>query len=72
MMQLGAMRDFSYKECSRILRANGFECDHTRGSHAIWKNARGKHISIKVTEVNCCIWRRLVKENNLDINIKKK
>ena len=69
---MGAMREVTYKECQLILKYNGFYFDHQSGSHAIYKNERGKHISIKVTSVNACIWRRLVKENNLDERYNKK
>lgn len=68
---MAAMREVTYKECSRILEYNGFNFHHQSGSHAIWRNERGKHISIKVSVVNACVWRRLVKENNLDECINK-
>jgi predicted RNA binding protein YcfA (HicA-like mRNA interferase family) len=67
-----AMREVTYKECQLILNYNGFHYDHQSGSHVIYKNDRGKHISIKVNSVNACVWRRLVKENNLDERFNKK
>lgn len=69
---MGVMREVTYKECQLILKYNGFHFDHQSGSHAIYKNERGKHISIKVDSVNACVWRRLVKENNLDERYNKK
>ena len=69
---MAAMREVTYKECQLILNYNGFFLDHQSGSHAIYKNERGKHISIKVGSVNACVWRRLVKENNLDERYNKK
>lgn len=69
---MAAMRVVTYKECQIILKYNGFNFDHQSGSHAIYKNERGKHISIKADCVNPCVWRRLVKENNLDERYNKK
>lgn len=62
---MAAMRVVTYKECQKVLKYNGFHIDHYSGSHAIYKNDRGKHISIKVGSVNPCVWRRLVRENSL-------
>lgn len=69
---MAAMREVTYKECQLILKHNGFFLDHHSGSHAIYKNERGKHISIKVGKVNACVWRRLVKENSLDEKYNKR
>lgn len=69
---MASLRQITYRECASILRFNGFEFKHQKGSHAIWKNTNGRHISISVTHVNACVWQRLVKENNLDERIKKK
>ena len=67
-----AMREVTYRECELILNYNGFFIDHQSGSHVIFKNERGKHISIRINSVNACLWRRLVKENSLDERYNKK
>ena len=50
---------------------NGFYYSRHSGGHAIYINAVGRHISIPST-LECVIARRLIKENNLDTNIKRK
>lgn len=51
--------------------ANGFELRKSNRGHAIYVNDKGRHISIPYN-LECVIARRLIKENNLDINLKKK
>ena len=65
------MRQYTQKEFIRIVEKNGFHYDRHSGSHAIYVNDKGKHISIP-KNLECVIARRLIKENNLDINLKKK
>ena len=64
------MRQYTQKEFIRIVEKNGFYYDRHNGSHAIYVNDEGRHISIP-HNLECVIARRLIKENNLDINLKK-
>lgn len=63
------MRQYASREFFRILIANGFTFNRHSGSHAIFIKG-GKHISIPET-LSSVIARRLIKENNLEVNIKK-
>ena len=65
------MRQYTQKEFIRIVEKNGFHYDRHNGSHAIYVNDGGRHISIP-HNLECVIARRLIKENNLGINLKKK
>lgn len=64
------MRQYTHREFVKICVANGFHYDRTSGDHAIYVNDKGRHISIPMKLVNV-IARRLIKENNLETNIKK-
>ena len=65
------MRQYTQKEFIRIVEKNGFHYDRHNGSHDIYVNDGGRHISIP-HNLECVIARRPIKENNLDINLKKK
>ena len=65
------MRQYTRKEFIKICIANGFYYSRCNGSHAIYINDRGRHISIP-HNLECVIARRLIRENNLDINLKRK
>lgn len=58
-----------FKNTSRILRKNGWMHESTNGSHAKFKKD-GKTIVVVVNSngTNPIVWRRIVKENNLDIH----
>ena len=58
------MKQYSRREFIRLVRQNGFEYVRSRGSHDIYYNKQGRHISIPQTLVDV-IARRLVRENNL-------
>lgn len=63
------MRQYTSREFFRILIANGFTFERHNGDHAIfYKN--GRHISVPET-LSSVIARRLIKENNLETDIKK-
>ena len=59
------MKVLKPRDCERILNYNGFYPDRQNGSHVIFKDDLGRYITIHRGKVNPCIWRRLVKENNL-------
>ena len=65
------MKQYTRKEFITILKKNGFYYDRQKGSHSIYINNKGKHISVP-HNLECVIARRLIKENNLDINLRKK
>ena len=59
---------FSDKEIKRILKNNGFVYHHQKGSHEIYKNCKGEHISIRFCKCNSMIMLRLIKQYNLVVN----
>lgn len=64
------MRQWTHREFVRVLRHNGFSYDRHNGDHSIYVR-KGRHISVPET-LNSVIARRLIKENNLDTDIKRK
>lgn len=65
------MRQYTQREFIKIVECNGFHYSRYKGSHAIYVNDEGRHISIPNNLKNV-ISRRLIKENNLDVNLKNK
>lgn len=65
------MKQCTSREFIKIVERNGFYYDRYSGSHAIYVNSEGRHISIPYN-LKYVIARRLIKENNLNVNIKKK
>ena len=65
------MKQYTQTEFIRIVERNGFLYKRHSGDHAIYINSKGRHISIPY-KLESVIARRLIKENNLDINIKRK
>ena len=65
------MKQYTSKEFIRIVKKNGFVLNRYNGDHAIFVNDKGRHISIP-KKLECVIARRLIKENNLNIDIKNK
>ena len=64
------MKQYTRKEFITILKKNGFYYARYKGSHSIFINDKGRHISVPYN-LECVIARRLIKENNLVLNIKK-
>ena len=64
------MKQFTHREFVRVVVANSFYYDRHNGDHAKKKKKKGRHISIPL-KLKSVIARRLIKENNLEINIKK-
>ena len=66
-------RQWTHDEFCKLVERNGFKYSRNNGSHAIYVNDKGRHISIPYNLV-WVIARRLIKENNLDTSkkIKKK
>ena len=65
-MSRRGLKQWTHKEFCKVLRDNGFHLKKFNGSHAIYLNDRGKHISVPF-HLNPCIALRLIKENNLKI-----
>lgn len=62
---MGRFKRYNKRDMEQILKDNGWELDHQSGSHKIYKNDKGEHISIGCCSYNSMIFRRLAKENNL-------
>ena len=65
------MRQYTSREFIRIVEFNGFYYSRHNGDHAIYVNDKGRHISIP-KNLECVIALRLIKENNLEVNIKRR
>lgn len=65
------MKQYTQLEFIRIVKRNDFSYNRHNGDHAIYVNSGGRHISIP-HKLESVIARRLIQENNLDINIKKR
>lgn len=65
----GNMKQYTLREFMKIVEKNGFQYKRHSGSHAIYTDANGRHISIP-KNLECVIARRLIKENNLNTNLK--
>ena len=63
------MKQYTQKELIRIVRKNGYSYSRHSGDHAIYVR-EGRHISIP-HRLECVIARRLIKEYELDTNLKK-
>ena len=58
--------NMSYRDFSRVLKANGYSLSRQSGDHAIWTKAGKYSISINFRKPNMMVMRRLIKENNLN------
>ena len=65
------MRQYTLREFIKIVEFNDFYYNRYNGDHIIYVNDKGRHISIP-KNLKSVIARRLIKENNLIIDIKKK
>lgn len=64
------MKQFTQREFIKICMANGFHFERMSGDHAIYTNNKGRHISIP-NHLKCVVAQRLIKENQLELNIKR-
>lgn len=62
-MKLGKKREISEREMVRILLDNGFQYVSQKGSHKKFK--RDNNTVVVNKDLNMCVARRLIKENNL-------
>ena len=65
------MRQYTSREFIKIVKFNGFYYNRHNGDHAIYVNDKGNHISI-TKNLESVIARRLIKENNLEVNIRRR
>ena len=65
------MKQYTQLEFIKIVKRNGFSYSRHNGDNAIYVNSGGRHISIP-HKLESVIARRLIKENNLDVNIKRR
>lgn len=55
-----------YRDFVKLLKRNGYALDRISGSHEVFVNNKGEHISISHhAEINAMLARRLIRENNL-------
>lgn len=64
------MKQYTQREFIRVVQKNGFSYSRHNGDHAIYVKD-GRHISIP-QKLECVIARRLIKENNLETNLKRR
>lgn len=58
-------KTYNNREIQRILRKNGFAFERQTGSHMIYTNADGKHMTVRFTNCNKMVWQRMIKEYKL-------
>ena len=65
------MKQWTSREFIKLLEFNGYYYKKHSGSHSIFSNKAGRHISVPQS-MKCVIIRRLIKEHNLKWNTKSK
>ena len=65
------MKQFTSREFIKIVKLNGYFYNRSNRDHDIFINDNGDHIS-NPNHLECVIARRLIKENNLIIDIKRR
>ena len=58
---------YNLRDIKKILKMNGWTVHHQKGSHIIYKNEKGEHLTIAICNNNKMIMQRLIKEHNLMI-----
>lgn len=59
---------YNKRDIQRILKNNGWVFHHQKGSHMIYKNDKGEHLTIAICKCNKMIMQRLIKEHNLKVS----
>ena len=62
------MKQWSTLDFIKMIEKNGYYYSRNNGSHSIYVNKEGRHISVPL-RMEAPIARRLIKENNLNINL---
>ena len=65
------MKQFTSREFIKIVEFNGFHYNRHNGGPTIYVNDKGRHVSIP-KNLESVIALRLIKENNLEVNIKRR
>ena len=60
-------RSYNKRDVLKMLKKNGYSLVRQSGSHSIFENHKGDHLTVKLSSFNPMIFQRLVKENNLII-----
>lgn len=58
------MKQWTHREFIKLVESNGYFLKRYKGSHYIYENNKGRHISIPIY-LSSVIARRLIKENKL-------
>lgn len=58
---------YNIRDIQKILRKNGWTLHHCKGSHKIYKNEKGEHLTIAVCKCNKMIMQRLIKQYGLKV-----
>ena len=58
------MKQWTHKEFVKLVKGNGYFLKRCKGSHYIYANKEGRHITIP-KQLNSVIALRLIKENKL-------
>lgn len=58
---------YNIRDIQKILRNNGWTLHHYKGSHQIYKNEKGEHLTIGTCKCNKMIMQRLIKQYNLKV-----
>ena len=59
---------YNERDMKRILRKNGWALHRSNGSHLIYKNAKGEHLTIGICKCNKMVFQRLIKEYKLIVD----
>lgn len=59
---------YNKRDIHRILKNNGWKLHRQSGSHLIYKNDNGEHLTIGCCKYNKMIMQRLIKQYNLKVN----
>ena len=59
-------RQWTSREFIRLLQNNGFTYDRSKGDHFTYKNGI-RSVTFNYRNLNCMVARRLIKENNLEV-----
>ena len=62
------MKQWSRSAFIKMIEKNGYLYSRNNGSHSIYANKEGKHITVPL-RIEAVIARRLIKENNLNIDL---
>lgn len=63
------MKQWTKKSFLTLLKKNGYFFARTgKGTHAIYSNSSGQHITVSKS-INSCLARRIIKEHNLNLTL---